>query len=110
MRLRVSQDCKSGVSNFLIRLTYSHSKASQVVHSDSMSKQGCKRIKTGMCFNNFIYQPYLLQSFHYEGLKLYNFVSLIGALFSSLLVPYPCSVNLFCNFIVKLRLNVDMCS
>ncbi|XP_065628872.1 uncharacterized protein LOC112006749 isoform X2 [Quercus suber] len=39
-------DCKSGISNFRIRLTFSH-KASKVVQSVAVSKQGCKRMKTG---------------------------------------------------------------
>lgn len=47
MKLKVSQDCKSGISNFRIRLTFSH-KTSKVVQSVAVSKQGCKRIKTGM--------------------------------------------------------------
>ncbi|KAK7853723.1 putative trna pseudouridine synthase pus10 [Quercus suber] len=40
-------DCKSGISNFRIRLTFSH-KASKVVQSVAVSKQGCKRMKTGI--------------------------------------------------------------
>lgn len=40
-------DCKSGVSAFRIRLTYTHSKASKMVQSVAVGKQGCKRINTG---------------------------------------------------------------
>ncbi|KAF3970298.1 hypothetical protein CMV_005996 [Castanea mollissima] len=45
--LETMLDCKSGISNFRIRLTFSH-KASKVVQSVAVSKQGCKRIKTGI--------------------------------------------------------------
>ncbi|XP_059459456.1 uncharacterized protein LOC132189009 isoform X2 [Corylus avellana] len=40
-------DCKSGMSAFRIRLTYTHSKASKMVQSVAVSTQGCKRKNTG---------------------------------------------------------------
>lgn len=40
-------DCKSGISAFRIRLTYTHSKAPKMVQSVAVSKQGCKRRNTG---------------------------------------------------------------
>ncbi|XP_035538555.1 tRNA pseudouridine synthase Pus10 [Juglans regia] len=41
-------DCKSGASDIRICLTFTHSKASKMVHSIAVSKHGFKRTKTGI--------------------------------------------------------------
>ncbi|KAL5557781.1 hypothetical protein UlMin_033992 [Ulmus minor] len=46
--------CKSNISNFRIRLTYSHPKASEMVQSFLEQNNGCKRRKTGIGNNSEI--------------------------------------------------------